>query len=83
MLPIAKSIDKIVNVMGSINDINTQIATAMEEQRAVTEEINRNISAIASNAQTSVDGVQQTATASGDITRMASELNVLISKFRL
>ena len=79
----AGSIDKIVNVMGSINDINTQIATAMEEQRAVTEEINRNISAIASNAQASVDGAQQTATASGDITRMASELNVLISKFRL
>lgn len=79
----AESIAKIVHVMGSINDINTQIATAMEEQRAVTEEINRNISAIAGNAQTSADGAQQTASASGDITRMAAELNVLVSKFRL
>jgi len=79
----ADSIDKIVTVMGNINDLNTQIATALEQQRAVTEEINRNISAIADSAQTSVDGAQQTAAASSDITRMASELNVLVSKFRL
>lgn len=79
----AGSIDKIVKAMGHINDINTQIAAAMEEQSAVTEEISRNVSAIANNSQVSVTGAQQTASASSDIRRMASELNVLISKFRL
>lgn len=79
----AGSIDKIVKAMGNINDINTQIAAAMEQQSAVTEEISRNVSAIANNSQVSVTGAQQTASASSDIRRMASELNVLISKFRL
>lgn len=79
----AVSIEKIVTVMRNINDINTQIATALEQQRSVTEEINRNISAIANNTQTSADGAQQTASASGAITQMASDLRVLVSKFRL
>ena len=79
----AESINKIITVMSNINDINTPIATSMEQQRAVTDEINRNIAAIADSAQTSVAGAQQTASASGDITRMAAELNVLVSKFRL
>ena len=78
-----ESIEKIVTVMRNINDINTQIAAAMEQQRAVTEEINRNISTIADHAQTSTDGAQQTASASGDIAHMAAQLNVLVGKFRL
>jgi methyl-accepting chemotaxis protein len=41
------ALNDILNAVGIINDMNAQIATAAEEQSQVTNEINRNINAIA------------------------------------
>ena len=51
--------DGITAAVTRINEMNTQIASAAEEQGAVAEEINRNVSNISHVAETSAHGAQQ------------------------
>ncbi|WP_455234585.1 methyl-accepting chemotaxis protein, partial [Thiogranum longum] len=50
-----KALEDIANVIGKINDMNTQIAAASEEQSAVAEEINSNIAKINELGQNTAD----------------------------
>lgn len=78
-----ESMEDIVRVVGSIDELNTQVATAFEEQRAVTKNISRHVSELANVAQESSTGARQTASASGELAQMASELRSVVSHFRL
>ncbi|WP_456107308.1 methyl-accepting chemotaxis protein [Pseudomonas paeninsulae] len=66
----------------TIKDMNTQIATAAEEQHAVAEDINRHITDIHSDAGriSEVSSVSKTTTRS--LTQISSELNTLVGCFR-
>ena len=64
-----------------INTMNTQIASAAEEQSAVTEEINRNIVNINQVAEQTSEGSKQAALASDDLARLAEQLKKLVSQF--
>ena len=66
----------------TIKDMNTQIATAAEEQHAVAEDINRHIADIHSDASriSEVSSVSRTTTRS--LTQISSELNTLVGRFR-
>lgn len=66
-----------------IKDMNTQIATAAEEQHAVAEEINRHISDIHSDAGriTQISGVSKETTLV--LTQASGELNQLVGRFRI
>ncbi|WP_312450169.1 methyl-accepting chemotaxis protein [Stutzerimonas nitrititolerans] len=79
----AQSLTVIAGEVGNINDMNTQIATAAEEQSAVAEEINRNITTISMIADTTSTDAQQTARISDELVQLAAELNRLVSQFRL
>lgn len=79
----AQSLTVIAGEVGTINDMNTQIATAAEEQSAVAEEINRNITTISTIADTTSTDAQQTAQISDELVRLATELNRLVSQFKL
>ena len=79
----AQSLNVIAGEVGTINDMNMQIATAAEEQTAVAEEINRNITTISDIADTTAADAQQTAQISDELVRLAAELNRLVSRFRL
>ena len=79
----AQSLTVIAGAVGTINDMNTQIATAAEEQSAVAEEINRNITTISMIADTTSTDAQQTARISDELVQLAAELNRLVSQFRL
>ena len=79
----AQSLTVIAGEVGTINDMNTQIATAAEEQSAVAEEINRNITTISMIADTTSTDAQQTARISDELVQLAAELNRLVSQFRL
>ncbi|WP_019616310.1 methyl-accepting chemotaxis protein [Psychromonas ossibalaenae] len=77
------SLDAMTNFIVEINDLSTQIATASEEQSSVSEEVSRNMSNIHEmvqeltvNAQAAADSTQNLATAN-------SQLNALVSKFKL
>jgi len=66
-----------------INDMNTQIASAAEEQSAVAEEINRNVTSISQVADESAQGAEQTTHTSRELANLATGLQEMVAKFRL
>jgi methyl-accepting chemotaxis protein len=89
-------INRISEVIAQINDFQTTIASAVEEQTATTGEMSRSIgevaagsSRIASNitdvssaSQATVSGVNQTREASEEVSRTAEELRTLVGAFK-
>ncbi|MCF5232054.1 MULTISPECIES: methyl-accepting chemotaxis protein [unclassified Pseudomonas] len=66
-----------------INERNLVIAAAAEEQAAVAREVDRNLVNIRDLSTQSSNGAAQTSAASGELTRMAVDLNSMVSRFRL
>nr|WP_278987349.1 methyl-accepting chemotaxis protein [Plesiomonas shigelloides] len=66
-----------------INDMNTQIASATEEQNAVSEGLNINISNINDVSFEIVEGSNQTAKACEDLSALANNLQKLTLQFRI
>ncbi len=79
----AESLASIAGAVATINDMNTQVASAAEEQSAVTEEIHRNVVAISQVSTETADGARQSATASQQLARLAAELQELVSQFKM
>ena len=73
---------KIRQEVGSINEMNTQIATASEEQSAVAEEVNQSVTRIHDSAVTSSAAANQVASASRDLSALAQELTLKVGYFR-
>nr|WP_255263554.1 methyl-accepting chemotaxis protein [Pseudomonas aegrilactucae] len=67
----------------SIQAMNVQIATAAEQQSAVAEEINRSVLNVRDVAEQSSTASTQTATSAGELARLGSELQGLLSRFRV
>ncbi|KAF1069929.1 MAG: Aerotaxis receptor [Pseudomonas citronellolis] len=67
--------------VANIADMANQIAAATEEQSAVAEEINRNISTIAQLADQTSDEAQRTAELSGELTDTAQTQYSLVERF--
>ena len=76
------SLDAIKTAVDLINEMNTQIASAAEEQSAVAEEINKNISNISHVAEQSAEAAKQNSAASEQLARLAEELQSVVSQFR-
>lgn len=66
--------------MVSINDMNTQVATAAEEQAAVVEEISRNVEVINS---LSVKTSESSNVAKQAVEQLADSLNLNVQRFRI
>ncbi|MEO5798039.1 MAG: methyl-accepting chemotaxis protein [Gemmatimonadales bacterium] len=91
------AIAEIEAVIAQINDIQTTIAGAVEEQAATTAEIGRNvteaargsseiaqnITGVAQAAQSTASGATQSQASSAELSRMAVELQALVSRFRV
>ncbi|WP_409201985.1 methyl-accepting chemotaxis protein [Pseudomonas sichuanensis] len=65
-----------------ISDRNIQIASAAEEQSAVSEDINRNVNEINDLVIQVSAGAQQTAVTSQELARLAEHQQKLVSRFR-
>jgi methyl-accepting chemotaxis protein len=90
------AIGEITAIIGRIDDFQTTIASAVEEQSATTAEMNRSVSeaatgsgaiattigGVAAAAAMTTEGVGQTRLAAGELARMSSELQVLVERFR-
>ena len=73
----------ITHVISTINDMNTQISTATEEQTTVAAEINRNIIHINQAAEEVTSTIRETNESSQELTRLAQELHSLVSYFKV
>ena len=77
------ALDAIASAVTRINDMNTQIASASEEQSAVADEIDRNINNISQIATENATASEQTMAASEELAKLADELQTLASRFRV
>ena len=91
------AISRISTVIGEINDFQSTIAAAVEEQTATTNEMNRNVSEAARGSQSIVSaisglaagtqatnvGVTEAQRAAADLACMSGELQQAIARFRV
>ena len=92
-----EAIGRISTVIGEINDYQTTIAAAVEEQTATTNEMNRNVAAAAAGTQEisgAIEGLAAGARATGarvaesqaastELARMGTELEIAVSHFTI
>ena len=76
------SITTISQRIDTINDMNNQIAHAAEEQTAVAEEINRNISNISHVSEETSVGAKNTALACAELLELANQLRTTVRSFK-
>ena len=77
------SLHVITKSVGIINEMNTQIATASEQQSATTEEINSNINNISHLAEDNATGANQTNLAANQVAELAEQLTQLVKQFKI
>ena len=65
-----------------INDMNTQVATATEQQHLVVDDINKNISDISVNSDDNLATASRLVAVSEQLDKLASELTGQVGKFR-
>jgi len=78
-----EALQMITQSIGKITDMNTQIATAAEEQSAVSEEINANIVNINHAAEEAAQGANATSSESERLAEMAKQLELLVQQFKI
>ena len=92
-----RAIEEVGRIIAQVNDIATVIASAVEEQTTTTNEISRNvteavqgtaniaqnIAGVADAARESASGASRSQQAAAALSQMASELQILVSRFAL
>lgn len=79
----ATALALITRAVSTISDMNMQIAAAVEQQSATSEEMNRSITRIRGLAEETAAGTDQTTTASEELAHLASELQQHTQRFRV
>ncbi|WP_028772844.1 methyl-accepting chemotaxis protein [Shewanella waksmanii] len=69
--------------IGSITDMNIQVAAATEEQSTVVEDINRNVTEISEITQRTAETSHAVAQASADLNDLARRLDSLVAGFKV
>ncbi|OLQ88453.1 chemotaxis protein [Vibrio panuliri] len=77
-----QSLQVIFDAIASMNDMNTHIASAAQQQTAVSEEVSQNIVRIASNSAQVVDNVQHAESRITGLNQQCDELDRLVSQFK-
>ena len=77
------ALQSIVAAVATIKDMNTQIASAAEEQAVVAGQIDQNVANISAQAQQSADNLAQTATASTSLATLGGQLRALVGRFSI
>ncbi|MDR2694865.1 MAG: methyl-accepting chemotaxis protein, partial [Deltaproteobacteria bacterium] len=77
-----QALEEIVSLASANSAVVTSIATAAEEQSATSEEINRAIEAVSLIVRDTADGMAQASAAVQELSRMAQELNTVMTELR-
>ncbi len=77
------ALTQITAAIVQINERNVSIATATEEQAQVAREVDRNLTSIRDLSIQTSAGANQTSAASGELSRLAVQLNQVVLKFKV
>ncbi len=77
------SLDQIASSVAKIDEKSTSIATAAEEQSAVAQNMNSNVTHVSEVAMQNSASVEETTTAGQEIARIAEELKTRIDHFKI
>jgi methyl-accepting chemotaxis protein len=78
-----ETFESIARAVGTISDMNTQIASAAEEQTAVTEDISRSLSGINDVLARSVHGATEAAASSEQVAGLAGDMQAITRNFQV
>jgi methyl-accepting chemotaxis protein len=78
-----QSLDAIAQLIGTLNSMNAQIASAAEEQTAVAEEINRSVHQIAGGVDSVADDAAKGARTATELNGLGERLRQLVGQFRI
>ncbi len=76
-----EALESISGAILTINEMSSQIATATEEQSAVADEMNRNITSIAGQTESTTDDSRQVVDLSRQLSSMSAKLVQLLDQF--
>ncbi|MCF6217429.1 MAG: methyl-accepting chemotaxis protein [Gammaproteobacteria bacterium] len=77
------ALEEIVTVVDSLSSRFQQIATAATEQSAVADEITQNVTEVTEVSQSTEQTALHTVTATDELAQLASDLQTIVSRFRL
>lgn len=80
---VADAMDHILSLINHINDMNTQLASATEEQSLVTEEINRNITTISELTEVAVKANESNAAAADALHNISDDIRQSLDHFKV
>ncbi|MBE0370922.1 methyl-accepting chemotaxis protein [Pseudoalteromonas aurantia] len=78
-----ESLDKILGKISVINDMNNQVAVAINEQSTVCEDINQNITFLTDSAELSEQTSNKSAAASEELKGLADQLQDIAGNFKV
>ena len=78
-----QSIESVISASDTMREMVSQIATAALQQNEATEEINRSLHQIAQIIESSANDTVSSAEACADLSRLAAEMQRLVSRFQL
>ncbi|MGE8097697.1 methyl-accepting chemotaxis protein [Pseudomonas fluorescens] len=77
------ALENIASKVSIIQSMNQQIATAAEQQSAVTEEINRSVINVRDISDQTASTCEETASSSAELARLGHELERLVGRFKI
>ncbi|MDR6234109.1 methyl-accepting chemotaxis protein [Pseudomonas psychrotolerans] len=78
-----RALDAIYQTVAEIQNLNQQIATAVEEQSLVAEEINANVVKVSGLAEESATANTHAATSINELARLGGDLQRMVARFRV
>jgi len=79
----SEALQEIASAISTINEMNTQIATAAEEQSAVAEEVNQNVININQSSELTAENTQELSSATEQLNSLSQQLQNMVAKFKL
>jgi len=79
----ASSMDNIVERVGNIRSLNTNMAASISRQGHLTQDVNRRVATISASADRTAGDAQATQGVSESLVALSHQLNALVNRFRL
>ena len=80
---VEEALQRISGAVATITEMNTQIASAAEEQTSVSETINQNVHEIVAITEQTSQGTRRASTATGRLRELATSLSEQVSRYKV